>query len=100
MCETCELHKTYLERIISLQNDQIEYLKSLQSSKTNLISYNKKTNEMNNSIFDIIDHNIEELNINSFMKRIEYKYPARDTLIDIIDSIITHVITKWTAAAA
>ena len=89
MCESCELHKSYLERIIKLQNEQIEYLKHFQSNKCNN-AITKECIEINNSIFDIIDYNIEELNINSFLQQIEYKYPAKETLINIIHDIISH----------
>ena len=94
MCEACELHKMYLERIIKLQADQIEYLKDSQFNKginsTSYIKEDGKDNDINNSIFDIIDYNIQELDINEFVRRIEYKYPAKDTLSDIIYEIIIH----------
>jgi len=89
-CKECDLHKTYLERIIKLQDEHIDYLKSLQINKIGNNYQSKEHVNINNSIFDIIDYNIEELDINSFVSRIEYKYPAKDTLIDIIHSIIIH----------
>jgi len=88
ICEECKLHKTYLERIIKLQEDEIEYLKNIQSNKSNYQI--KEKNEINNSIFDIIDYNIEQLNINTFVEKIQYQYPAKETLINIIHSIIIH----------
>ena len=87
-CDECEIHKTYLERIIKLQNDQIEYLKSLQGTK-NFVSI-KDQKEINICIFDIIDHNIEGLDTNYFIERIENNYPAKESLLDIINEIITH----------
>ena len=86
-CDACELHKMYFERIIKLQNEQIEHLKSLQLNKNHQI---KESVDINNSIYDIIDHNIEDLDIHLFVQRIEIKYPAKDTIIDIIQNIITH----------
>ena len=87
-CELCELHKMYLERIIKIQSVQIAHLSSLQG--TSNATSRKEDVEINNSIFDIIDYNIEELNVISFIQRIENQYPAKETLVDIINEIIVH----------
>lgn len=91
-CEFCELHKLYLERIIKIQNEELNYFKNLYSQKSNYNerSHMKSADEITNSIFDIIDFNIEQLDVNLFLEKIEYKYPAGDTITQIIESIITH----------
>lgn len=86
-CERCELHTTYLERIVRMQNEQIEYLKNLHLPKKFI---QKVVKEISNSIYDIIDHNIDKLNICIFIERIEKNYPASEPMNQIISEIISH----------
>ena len=87
-CDKCQLHITYLERIISLQRDEIEYIKSICFSRQ--ITKSKEIKEISHSVFDIIDNNIEQLDVTIFLQRIECKYPANTILTDIIKETITY----------
>lgn len=88
-CDICKLHTRYLERIINIQKEEIEYLKSINNlSKT--CSKGKETKEINYSVYDIIDHHIEQLNIQIFLQKIEAIYPAINSMNEIIQNLIIH----------
>ena len=87
-CERCKLHVQYLERIITIQNEEIIYLKTLIPSKQNL-KY-KESKEISISVYDLIDYNVEELNVNKFLIQIEENYPALNSMNKLVEKLVKH----------
>jgi len=88
-CDRCKLHTHYLERIICIKNEEITYLKSISNTYKQYVNV-KEEKEINLSVYDIIDHNVDEINLEIFLHNIESNYPANNAVSDIIQSIIFH----------
>ena len=91
-CDNCEVHKMYLERIIATQNDNIEYLKSIISIKNPI--YVKTISNVENSIFDIIDHNFELINMQNFIAEIQNTYPANENIVGLLNQLLIYNESK------
>ena len=87
-CKDCKTHTLYLERIINLQNDQIEYLKTLITTKTHFSQIKSKDKSIMYSVYDIVDHNFESLDLQLFINDIEETFPANEKMVDMIQNII------------
>jgi hypothetical protein len=88
-CDNCEIHKNYLERIISMQREEIVYLKSLVSIPQN--NNNKQVEPQNvneakleHSIFDIIDEKMHSIDISFLLGELSNKYPAKKHIENIL----------------
>ena len=83
-CETCDLHITYLERIISIQSQEIEYLKTIIANNY-CNTFVQQEDAINQCIYDVIDYKINEVDILDKFKSI---YPARTELKSILKFIL------------
>lgn len=84
-CERCDLHIKYLERIITLQKQEIEYFKTILSNNYNNVSTPQKINNVDICLYDIIDFKITEIDI---LEKLKAAYPAKKELKYILKFVL------------
>ena len=92
-CDNCKIHQSYLERIIKIQDDHIEFLKHISCNKqsSNKTEEYKKCEEklyIEFSIFDIIEYKKELLDIDFITQELNNTFPAKDNIMNVIQYFI------------
>ena len=92
VCSKCEIHCKYLERIIAMQNEEIQYLKLLVPMKTpqmNSSGTPEREREITQSVFDVIDHKAtHDLEIEYLLTEFECTCPAKNQIINVTKFLV------------